>query len=187
MRSLTTKSVRLALACCLLSCIASPGFSDEIPKRKPGLWEIQTHREGMPSLGPIQQCIDQHTDNLMQQKSAKQQSDCAVKDIERSSGTVKMRTVCKMEGMTVTSDAVFQGSFESAYTGTIKSQYTPPMNGMSEATLTIEARWLGECKPGQKPGDIVMPKMDMLKDPKNLEKLMNNPQFKKMMEAQEKE
>jgi hypothetical protein len=25
-----------------------------------------------------------------------------------------------------------------------------------DVTMTVEAKWLGVCKPGQKPGDIVM-------------------------------
>ena len=29
--------------------------------------------------------------------------------------------------------------------------------GVRDTTTTIEAKWLGACKPDQKPGDIVMP------------------------------
>ena len=30
------------------------------------------------------------------------------------------------------------------------------MNGMSTTTMRMDARYLGPCKPGQKPGDMVM-------------------------------
>ena len=55
--------------------------------------------------------------------------------------------------------------------------------------------WLWEARghrpqrldqPGQKPGDVIMPKMDMEKSQKALEDMMNNPKFKEMMEGQQK-
>jgi hypothetical protein len=47
--------------------------------------------------------------------------------------------------------------------------------------MTQEARWLGPCKPGQKPGDIIMPGVGKL----NMEELMNDPQVKEMMKRQQ--
>ena len=44
---------------------ASLAFAAELSKRKPGLWEINMRMQGAPSVGPIQQCIDQNTDDLM--------------------------------------------------------------------------------------------------------------------------
>lgn len=37
--------------------------------------------------------------------------------------------------------------------------YRPPLEGMSEVTMTMNARWIGPCKPGQKPGDVDIPGM----------------------------
>ena len=52
--------------------------------------------------------------------------------------------------------------------------------------MLSDARWVGPCQPGQKPGDVIMPKMDMEKSQKALEDMMNNPKFKEMMEGQQK-
>ena len=49
--------------------IASTAAAIDMPKRKPGLWEISVSAQGMPSMGPMQQCIDRNTDNLMQQEA----------------------------------------------------------------------------------------------------------------------
>lgn len=38
----------------------------------------------------------------------------------------------------------------------MKSSYSPPLGGRSEANTLIETKWVGPCKPGQKPGDMVM-------------------------------
>lgn len=180
------QSCRFILSICVLVCIAAPAFSAEMPKRKAGLWEIQTHMEGIPSMGAIQQCIDENTDSLLQQQAAQGKTDCSVMDVKRSNGKVSIHSVCKAEGVTITSDANFEGSFESAYKGTIKSHYEPPLNGMADVTIQSEARWVGPCKPGQKPGDVIMPKMDMSKSQKALEEMMNNPKFKEMIESQQK-
>ena len=151
--------------------LAGSAHAADMPKRKAGLWEINMHMEGAPGMGPMQQCIDQNTDNMMQQQ-AKGKADCSVMDIKPTGNKVTIHTVCKMEGSTATTDGVFEGSFESNYKGTMKTRFNPPMHGMSESNMTQEARWLGPCKAGQKPGDVIMPSMggvninDMMKDPK---------------------
>ena len=161
----------------LSASLATTAMAADMPKRKAGLWEINMRMDGAPSMGPIQQCIDQNTDNLMQQKAKEQKPDCSVMDVKTSGNRVTIHSVCKMEGTTVTSDGVFEGAFDASYRGTMKSRYNPPMHGMSESNMTQEARWLGPCKPGQKPGDVIMPNMgmgpggtvyinDMMKDPK---------------------
>ena len=41
---------------------------------------------------------------------------------------------------------------------------------MKETNITMKARWIGPCKEGQKPGEVIMPEMDrekMMKDLKN--------------------
>ena len=51
------------------------------------------------------------------------------------------------------------GSFDSAFKAVHKSTYRPPLEGMREVTMTMNARWTGPCKPGQKPGDVEIPGM----------------------------
>ena len=41
---------------------------------------------------------------------------------------------------------------------------------MKESASTMEAKWLGACKPGQKPGDISMPGMPDI----NMNDMMKN-------------
>ena len=38
--------------------------------------------------------------------------------------------------------------------------------------MVLEAKWLGPCKPGQKPGDIVMPGLKGAGGQMNLQELM---------------
>lgn len=164
-----------------LTCLSTPAFSSDLPKRRSGLWEINVTQEGMPGMGPVQQCVDQNTDNLMQQKARENKQDCSVMDAKTTGNKVVVHSVCKIEGSTATTDGVFEGAFDSAYKGTMKTRFNPPMHGMSQSNMTLDARWLGACKPGQKPGDVIMPGMG------NMSEMMKNPKFQEMMKRQQQQ
>lgn len=149
-------SAVLVLASALAGAVATVLAAD-IPNRKPGLWEIKTSMQGMPAgvIPPTQQCIDEKTDVLMQQRAG-QSGACQQMDLKRDGERTTIHSVCKHDQGTATTDATFIGSFDSSYSGNIKVKYEPPMQGISESTMTLEARWLGPCKPGQKPGDVMI-------------------------------
>jgi len=164
----------------LAASMAVGALAADTPKRKSGLWEISTHMEGMPSMGTIQQCIDQNTDNLMQQRAQKEKPDCSVMDSKQQGNKLTIHSVCKIENTTATTDAVFVGAFDSAYKGDMRTRYTPPMHGLSESKMSMEAKWLGPCKAGQKPGDVIMPNMKGM----NINEMMKDPKFQEIMKKQ---
>ncbi|BAN36170.1 hypothetical protein SCD_n02362 [Sulfuricella denitrificans skB26] len=160
--------------------LAGGALAADTPKRKSGLWEINTQMEGIPNMGAMQQCIDQNTDNLMQQQAKKEKVDCSVMDFKAQGNKFTLHSVCKFEGTTATTDAVFIGTFDSAYKGDMNIRYNPPMHGISESKMTMEAKWLGPCKPGQKPGDVIMPNMKNM----NFNEMMKDPKIREMMKQQ---
>jgi hypothetical protein len=160
--------------------MAGTARADDTPKRKTGLWEINMQMDGAPGIGAIQQCIDQSTDNLMQEQGKRAKSDCTVMDIKYQGDKVTMHSVCKFGDTVATSDAVFIGSFDTAYKGDIKTSYNPPMHGRSETKVSMAAKWLSPCKPGQKPGDVILPNMKGI----NINEMMNDPKFQEMMNRQ---
>ncbi len=167
----------------LLSLTAIAGTTTsaaELPKRKPGLWEISVQMEGAPSMGAMQQCIDKNTDNLMQQQAGEEKPECSVMDVKAAGNRVTIHSVCKVEGSTATTDGVFEGSFDTNYKGTMKTRFNPPLQGMAESNMTQQARWLGPCKPGQKPGDVIMPNMGGF----NVNEMMKDPKIQEMMKRQ---
>ena len=187
MKPLAIRCLPAVMIIGLSASLATTATAADMPKRKAGLWEINMRMDGAPSMGPIQQCIDQNTDNLMQQKAKEQKPDCSVMDVKTSGNRVTIHSVCNMEGTTVTSDGVFEGAFDASYRGTMKSRYNPPMHGMSESNMTQEARWLGPCKPGQKPGDVIMPNMGMGPGGTvNINDMMKDPKVQEMMRQQQK-
>ena len=181
-------STRLALAIALAIALAtatSTATAADLPKCKSGLWEMKTQIEGVPSQGPMQMCVDQGSDNLMQDEGSRQKPDCPVMQVTPSGGKVTLHSECRVEKSLVITDAVITGDFNTHYRSDMKMRYTPPMHGMSETRMVQEARWLGPCKPGQKPGDVMMPGMPGGKmNTQDMQRMMNDPEVQKMMRQQ---
>jgi hypothetical protein len=143
----TKQKILSFLGLCLLAFSATNALATDLPKRKSGLWEINAHMEGIPDMGPVQECVDQNTDNLVQQGMEEGNPDCKKPEVKRSGDKVTIHTECKLdEATTVSIDYFLQGSFDSAFKGIIKTQNKSP-NGTSENSMTLDARWLGPCKP----------------------------------------
>jgi hypothetical protein len=143
----------------------------DMPARKPGLWEIKMQMSGMPQPMVSQQCIDEKTDDLMQQQGeAQARQQCSKNAMRKDGDKVIVETVCKFNGTTATTTATFSGDFSRNYRGEINTTYSPPMHGMKSSKQMLDAKWLGACKPGQKPGDVAMPGMGSM----NLKDMMKN-------------
>jgi hypothetical protein len=176
-------SITRPVLTCLAVLSAVPAIAADLPTRKSGLWEIRSQMAGMPTQGPMQMCVDRASDNLMRER-AREKVDCPVMNIERGAGKVTIHSVCKQAGTTATTDAVVTGDFDSSYRSDMVIRYDPPQHGMKETKMQQEARWLGPCKPGQKPGDIMMPGMPAM-NAGNMQEMMKDPQFREMMKRQQ--
>ena len=150
----------LAVALTLLFAVSAQ--AQDLPPRKPGLWEIKTAVQGRSlPLKDVRHCVDQSTDKMMNAALglATWQA-CSKKDVQKSGNTTTIDSVCKVNGATNTSHTVITGSFDSAYTVTIASttEGGEKVKGMpkGEHHVAIEAKYLGPCERGQKPGDIMI-------------------------------
>jgi hypothetical protein len=153
--------VSICLSSCLLALLPVPDArAVEMPIRKAGLWEMKVVRTGspMPEM-TMQHCTDETTDKEMSSTFSPMTKDmCSKQDIRKTATGYVSDSVCNVGGMSITSHSDINGDFNSAYT--VKS--TSHSEGGSanvpkDSTTTIEAKWLGACKPDQKTGDIVMP------------------------------
>ena len=148
---------RALLAVPLLLATALATAADA-PARKSGLWEITNNMNApQPMTTTMQQCVDEKTDKLTEQPNQREaMKNCSRNDVSRSGGKVIVDSVCKFEGTTATTHAEFSGDFGSNYRGDIRTTYSPPMHGMKDSSMVITAKWLGPCKAGMKPGDVMM-------------------------------
>ena len=157
---------RITVSCAAASLavlLTQPCFAQDLPKRKSGLWEIRTSSLGSAKApaaaqgANVQMCIDEKTDNAVQQQAmgmAKQS--CSKQEMKRTGNQIVVDSVCKFGETTATTHSVFTGSFDSSYKVETHSTYEPPMMGMKEGSAVIEARYLGPCKADQRPGDMIL-------------------------------
>jgi hypothetical protein len=131
----------------------------EMPLRKPGLWEMKLVRPGSPLPEmTMQHCTDETTDKEMSTTFSPMSKEvCSKRDIQQTATGYVSDSVCSVGGASMTSHSDIIGDFNSAYTIKMTAHSDRGVAGIRDSTMTIEAKWLGSCKPDQKPGDIVMP------------------------------
>jgi hypothetical protein len=155
----------------LLACFGI-GFSgwaaaEELPTRKPGLWESSmTSFDGRTQPMHFKQCVDATTDRNVLTGVAG--GACDLKWHRVSEFRIETETACRMGQVMARGRGVVTGDFNSSLrietttTTTVSMEGMPPgmprMNFPEQTqTMVIEARWIGPCEPGQKPGDMIMP------------------------------
>jgi hypothetical protein len=175
---MTRQLLSLCLGTCLLAWLPAPDAGAvEMPVRKAGLWELKMVRTGSPLPGmTMQHCTDETTDKAMTAAASPMSKEvCSKNDIQKTATGYVSDSECSVAGMSMKSHSEITGDFNSAYTvKTTSHSERGPTGTPHDTTMTIEAKWLGACKPDQKPGDIVMPggfKMNV-KDAERLKGLM---------------
>ena len=144
---------------CALALLTTVAVADELPLRKPGLWEMKIVKVGsqLPAL-TTQQCTDPTVDkDMVNTVSPIAKQICSKQNLQKTATGYVNDSVCTFSGATITSHTEVTGDFDSAYVVTTQAKSDKGPEQLRDTTTRIEAKWLGDCKPGQKPGDIVMP------------------------------
>ena len=162
--------------CLLVVTTASGAGAAELPFRKAGLWGMKVVRTGSPLPEmTMQHCTDETTDKQMSTAfSPLSKEICSKNDVLQTATGYATDSVCSVGGAAMTSHSDVTGDFNSAYTVKTTTHSDRGPAGLHDVTMAIEAKYLGACKPDQKPGDIVMPggfKMNV-KDAEKLKGLM---------------
>jgi Protein of unknown function (DUF3617) len=159
-RVLIALGIASGLGCCVLAALPGSAVADDLPIRKAGLWEIKMVRTGSPLPAmTMQQCTDETTDRAMNTVvSPLTKQACSKQELKKTATGYVSDSVCNMGAGSTTAHADITGDFNSAYTMTTTLHSEGGPSGVPrDTTMAIEAKWLGACKPDQKPGDIVMP------------------------------
>lgn len=146
------KPLCLSLACLAFSAAA---LAQDAPRRKSGLWEVSMSSPQMPGAMVAKQCVDEKTDDLGKRPSGASEK-CSRQSVKREGANVVIEAECQVNGSTATSRGVFSGDFNSSYKGEMVTRFSPPLRGMAESRMSFQARHLGPCPPGQKPGEVTM-------------------------------
>jgi hypothetical protein len=152
-----------------LSMLPLSAAAQDLPKRKSGLWEIKMDnsaaKSAAPGMGPrtMTQCVDAAKDDIARQagQQMEKENKCTQGKMQQSGGTISFDSSCEFGGTKMTSHTTITGDFSSAYRMEIKSKFEPPMMGMADTTTIMDAKYVGACKPGMRPGDVEMMGMKM--------------------------
>jgi Protein of unknown function (DUF3617) len=148
-------SFRLAATVLVWTVSALAASAIEMPTRKAGLWEVKALQPGSATLQvTAQQCTDETIDKQMTAYLPASKEFCSRNDVQKTAAGYTTDYVCTINGVSMTSHLETTGDFNSAYTVKLFMHYD---GGQPAVTMTIEAKWLGPCAAGQRPGDIVMP------------------------------
>lgn len=145
----------------MASVVLAQDIPANMPKRKPGLWDMQTSgMGGQPQTTKF--CLDADTDTAMYKMGTHMSGQMCSKfkiDVQGSNKVVT-DAVCKINtpngavNMTSHSETTYQG--DSAYSTQGHITYDPAIMGHADMIVTSTGRWVGQCAAGQKPGDMIM-------------------------------
>ncbi len=155
-------SVRIAIAI-LLTGFMLPAAAQDYPKLKAGLW-VMERASSRPTNPPTSRpnrmtlCLDDSVQKQMFEMGAgAMKGMCSKHDFKLSGGRATGDFICDMAGSQMHSKSTMVLDGNSAYRTEIDTTYDPPLMGQSQTKMVITARNVGPCKPGQRPGDMIMP------------------------------
>lgn len=136
------------------------GKKNPMPTRKSGLWEVTLRGE---SPGPrqgqtVHQCTSTEAEAYMLMSIVPGQENCSEAKVTRPAKGLgyAIRTLCKVHDNRIETRMELTGDLQSAYAGRFSAKFSIPP-ARDPGTTVFEGRWLGACKPGQRPGDMVLP------------------------------
>lgn len=156
------KASLLAKVCLIVIALhpaaAALGASlEDLPKRKPGLWEMSTTSAGNKGAAAMSKvCIDAATDReLLNFGLGVANQLCSKRDIKVSGAVATLNMVCTVGNSQATSHSTITYTGNTAYRAEVRAHFEPPFLGQGDSTTTQQAKWSGPCPPDMKPGDLV--------------------------------
>lgn len=134
----------------------SAASAQSFPKMKAGMWESTTKSDQPGGTMPTTlMCIDDSViEPMMKLGQGMAQGMCSKNESSISGNKVTGNVECKIANSTIRSKSVTTFNGDSGYRTETKSTYDPPLFGTKEAATVTEAKYIGPCKAGMKPGDI---------------------------------
>ena len=134
----------------LASCAAASVSAVEYPVQKSGVWETTMKGAQIPGGSrSMSMCIDAATQ--AEAMATMKKMNCSKNEWRHAGNTWTGDSVCTVMGNQIIAHAVTTMSGEDAYHTEITSQ-----SGNKSSVMTVDGKWLGACKPGQKPGVPMM-------------------------------
>lgn len=149
-----------AFAVAVAAAIAlAPGTAaaQDFPTLKPGQWELtSTTSQAADKPAKSTYCIDASVQKEMAGFGEGMRKEmCSKSTTKREGNRYISESECMLGNTTMKSRSVMTLTGDSSYRTEAKATYDPPFMGMKESATTIEARYVGACRDGLVPGDLV--------------------------------
>ncbi|HEX2448004.1 MAG TPA: DUF3617 family protein [Methyloceanibacter sp.] len=133
----------VALCLAALGASAVVAATAEIPKRKPGYWEITTVAP-VSGMTKIKVCVGA-TDDLV----TPEDGDCTAPKTTPLNEGIIVDVTCTGKGGKQTISTTFTGDFQTRYHAILKTTFDPPIGAISHMGVNIDGKYLGpDCPDG---------------------------------------
>jgi hypothetical protein len=136
-----------------------PAGADELPIRKPGLWEIRIKLTGGAApTAMMRHCTDESVDRRMSTMfNPLSPPPCTKSAVQKEGDHYIITSSCTADDKMIRIHSDVSGDFASAYTVVTETRtQDDPDSDPTLSSMTLEGKYAGNCKFGQKPGDVVM-------------------------------
>lgn len=136
-----------------------PAGADELPIRKPGLWDIKIKLTGGAApTAMMRHCTDESVDRKMSTMfNPLAPAPCTTSNILKERDHYTIDSSCSADDKTVKVHSDVSGDFQSSYTVVTDTKIQDdPDSDPTLTSMTLEGKYAGACKAGQKPGDVIM-------------------------------
>ena len=147
---------RVAGICALFG--ACHAFAAEPPVLKSGLWEVARSSTQQPERKSVTtMCLDESVQAQMREFGMGATKEmCSQSDRSFAGNKMTMTATCKLGQTTMKTSSVMTFNGNTSYHMEGTATYDPPMATMKEMNTSVDARWVGACRPGQQPGDVTL-------------------------------
>ena len=146
------------VAAALAAAVAAPAAAVDFPTLKNGQWEMTTGASG-PGGAPRKStiCLDASTQKAMIDMGMGMQKEmCTRMDMRRDGAKFITDAECKIGNSVIKSHGVMTMTGDTAYRTETAATFDPPFaKDMKESKTVIEGKYLGPCRDGLQPGDMV--------------------------------
>ncbi len=155
-----TKISAMCIAAAMSMTAIGIAHAQNYPKMKAGLWELKTvGASGLPGAAggePTLMCLDDTVQaDMLKMGQGMMASLCSKNDINVSGSQITSEVECKLGTSTMRSKSVTTFNGDTSYRAESTGSYDPPFFGIKDVKTVSDAKHLGPCKSGMKPGDMI--------------------------------
>lgn len=152
-------ALAIAVAVSVVFAGTRPAVADDLPIRKPGLWEIKLRlTAGSAPTATMRHCTDESVDRQMSTMfNPLSPPPCPKSSTRKEGDHYTIESSCRIDDKSIRVLSDVSGDFQTSYTVVTETKtLDTPDSEPTLSSMTLEGKYAGSCKWGQKPGDVVM-------------------------------